>query len=336
LLKFAAFLATRLGKAFAVLLGVVVINFFLIRLAPGDPAQVLAGESGAGDPQFVENLRRQFGLDQPLSTQLALYVKGALKLDLGFSYRNHVPVLDLILDRLPATLLLMAAAFVLSITIGVALGAFAARTRYRNRHRWLDSLVMAGAMFMYAMPLFWLSLLCIIVFSVLLGWFPAFGMENVSAGLTGWARVADIGMHLVLPAGSLAAFFIAVYARLTRAAMLEVMGMDFVRTARAKGVAPGRVLRVHVLRNALMPVVTFAGVQLGQLAGGAILTETVFGWPGIGRLMFDSLMQRDYQLLLGVFLVTSAMVVGFNLLADLIYRLLDPRIGAGAAPGASR
>lgn len=329
-MKLLSFIATRLGKAFLVLLGVVVINFFLIRLAPGDPAQVLAGESGAGDPQFVENLRRQFGLDQPLLTQLGLYVKGAVQLDLGYSYRNHIPVLDLILERLPATLLLMAAAFVVSIVLGVALGALAARTRYRNRQRWLDSVVMSGAMLLYATPLFWLSLLSIIVFSVLLGWFPAFGMESVSAGHTGWARVADIGMHLVLPAGSLAAFFMAVYARLTRAAMLDVMGMDFVKTARAKGVGAGRVLRVHVLRNALMPVVSFAGVQLGQLAGGAILTETVFGWPGIGRLMFDALMQRDYQLLLGVFLVTSAMVVGFNFIADLIYRLLDPRIGAGA------
>ncbi|MFT3821601.1 MAG: ABC transporter permease [Rubrivivax sp.] len=333
-MKLAAFIAARLGKALLVLLGVVVINFFLIRLAPGDAAQVLAGESGAGDPQFVEILRRRFGLDQPLPVQLGLYVKGALQLDLGYSYRNQVPVIDLILERLPATLLLMAAAFVLSITLGVGLGALAARTRYRNRQRWLDSVVMSSAMLLYATPLFWLSLLAIIVFSVLLGWFPAFGMETVSAGLAGWARVADIGMHLVLPAGSLAAFFMAVYARLTRASMLDVMGMDFVKTARAKGVAPGRVLHVHVLRNALMPVVGFAGVQLGQLAGGAILTETVFGWPGIGRLMFDALMQRDYQLLLSVFLVTSAMVVGFNLLADLVYRLVDPRIGAGAAAGA--
>ncbi len=332
-MKFATFLASKLGKALLVMLGVVVINFFLIRLAPGDPAVVLAGESGAGDPQYVENLRKQFGLDQPLLTQLGIYIKGAVQLDLGYSYRNHVPVLDLILERLPATLLLMAAAFVLSITIGVALGALAARTRYNNRHRWLDSVVMSAAMLLYATPLFWLSLLSIIVFSVLLGWFPAFGMETVSAGLTGWARIADIGAHLVLPACSLAAFFIAVYARLTRASMLEVMGMDFVKTARAKGVAQGRVLRVHVLRNALMPVVTFAGVQLGQLAGGALLTETVFSWPGIGRLMFDALLQRDYQLLLGVFLITSAMVVFFNLLADLVYRLLDPRIGAGTTAG---
>ncbi|HMN79450.1 MAG TPA: ABC transporter permease [Burkholderiaceae bacterium] len=330
-----AFVATRLGKALMVMLGVVVINFFLIRLAPGDPAQVLAGESGAGDPQYVENLRRQFGLDQSLPTQLALYLKGVVRFDLGYSYRNHVPVLDLILDRLPATLLLMSAAFVLSIGIGVTLGALAARTRYDGRRRWLDSVIVTGALLLYATPLFWLALLALIVFTVLLGWLPGFGMENVSAGLTGLARLADIALHLVLPACSLAAFFVAVYARLTRAAMLEVMGMDFVKTARAKGVDAGRVLRVHVLRNALLPVVTFAGVQLGQLAGGALLTETVFSWPGIGRLMFDALLQRDYQLLLGIFFITSMMVVGFNLIADLILRWLDPRIGAGRAAGAA-
>ncbi len=316
------------------MLGVVVINFFLIRLAPGDPAMIMAGESGAGDPAFVEGLRQQFGLDKPQLVQLFLYLKGVASLDLGYSYRNHVPVLELILDRLPATLLLMSAAFVISIVIGVALGALAARTRYHGKNRWLDGVIMTSAMVLYATPLFWLSLLAIIVFSVLLGWLPGFGMENVMAGLSGWARIADIAHHLVLPACSLAVLFIAVYARLTRAAMLEVMGMDFVRTARAKGVPASRVLRVHVLRNALLPVVTFAGVQLGQLAGGALLTETVFSWPGIGRLMFDALLQRDYQLLLGIFLVTSAMVVGFNFIADLLHRFLDPRIGSGAASGA--
>ncbi|CAM4369833.1 ABC transporter permease [Kerstersia similis] len=328
---FISFLTTRLFKALMVMLGVVVINFFLIRMAPGDPAAVLAGESGASDPAFVEALRVQFGLDQPLLTQLWVYLKGAVQLDLGYSYRNHIPVFDLIMERLPATLLLMAAAFVISIVAGVALGALAARSRFRNRHRWVDSLVMSSAMLLYATPLFWLALLSVIVFSVMLGWFPAFGMETVAAGFTGWERVLDIGRHLVLPACSLAAFFMAVYARLIRASMLEVMGMDYVKTARAKGVPAGRVLRVHVMRNALMPVVTFAGVQLGQLAGGAVLTETVFGWPGVGRLMFDALLQRDYQLLLGGFLVTSAMVVFFNFMADLVYRVLDPRIGANGA-----
>jgi peptide/nickel transport system permease protein len=246
-----------------------------------------------------------------------------------------VPVLDLIVERLPATFLLMSCAFVFSIVLGVLLGVVAAKARYRNKRRWIDSSVMTGALLLYATPLFWLSLMGILLFSVVLGWLPAFGMETVGANLTGWARAGDIALHLILPTVTLGCFFMAVYVRLTRASMLEVIGMDFVKTARAKGVSPSRVIRAHVLRNALLPVITFAGIQLGQMAGGAVLTETVFAWPGIGRLMFDALLQRDYQLLLGIFLVTSIMVVVFNLLTDVLYRLIDPRIGAGAQQGAS-
>ncbi|GLK94221.1 transporter [Achromobacter xylosoxidans] len=334
-MKFLSFLASRIGKALVVVLGVVIINFFLIRLAPGDPAAVLAGQAGAGDAAYVEQLRMAFGLDKPILTQLMLYLKGVVQLDLGFSYRNHVPVLDLILERLPATFLLMSCAFVFSIVLGVFLGVVAAKARYRNKRRWIDSSVMTGALVLYATPLFWLSLMGILLFSVVLGWLPAFGMETVGANLSGWARALDIAQHLILPTVTLGCFFMAVYVRLTRASMLEVIGMDFVKTARAKGVSPGRVIRAHVLRNALLPVITFAGIQLGQMAGGAVLTETVFAWPGIGRLMFDALLQRDYQLLLGIFLVTSIMVVVFNLLTDVLYRLIDPRIGAGAQQGAA-
>jgi len=328
-MKFLSFFLSRVGKALVVVLGVVIINFFLIRMAPGDPAAVLAGQAGASDAAYVEQLRTAFGLDKPVLTQLALYLKGVATLDLGFSYRNHVPVIDLIAERLPATFLLMSCAFVFSIVLGVLLGVVAARARYDNRGRWLDSVVTSGALLLYATPLFWLSLMGILLFSVLLGWLPAFGMETVGANLTGWARVGDIAEHLVLPVITLGCFFMAVYVRLTRASMLEVIGMEFVKTARAKGVAPGRVIRAHVLRNALLPVITFAGIQLGQMAGGAVLTETVFAWPGIGRLMFDALLQRDYQLLLGIFLVTSVLVVVFNVITDIIYRLVDPRIGAG-------
>ncbi|SEK06100.1 ABC transporter permease [Achromobacter sp. NFACC18-2] len=334
-MRFLSFLLSRIGKALVVVLGVVIINFFLIRLAPGDPAAVLAGQAGAGDAAYVEQLRVAFGLDKPVLTQLFLYLKGVVQLDLGFSYRNHVPVLDLIVERLPATFLLMSCAFVFSIVLGVLLGVVAAKARYRNKRRWIDSSVMTGALLLYATPLFWLSLMGILLFSVVLGWLPAFGMETVGANLTGWARAVDIAQHLVLPTVTLGCFFMAVYVRLTRASMLEVIGMDFVKTARAKGVSPSRVIRAHVLRNALLPVITFAGIQLGQMAGGAVLTETVFAWPGIGRLMFDALLQRDYQLLLGIFLVTSIMVVVFNLLTDVLYRLIDPRIGAGAQQGAS-
>lgn len=334
-MRFLSFLLSRIGKALVVVLGVVIINFFLIRLAPGDPAAVLAGQAGAGDAAYVDQLRVAFGLDKPVLTQLFLYLKGVVQLDLGFSYRNHVPVLDLIVERLPATFLLMSCAFVFSIVLGVLLGVVAAKARYRNKRRWIDSSVMTGALLLYATPLFWLSLMGILLFSVVLGWLPAFGMETVGANLTGWARAGDIALHLILPTVTLGCFFMAVYVRLTRASMLEVIGMDFVKTARAKGVSPSRVIRAHVLRNALLPVITFAGIQLGQMAGGAVLTETVFAWPGIGRLMFDALLQRDYQLLLGIFLVTSIMVVVFNLLTDVLYRLIDPRIGAGAEQGAS-
>ena len=328
-MNFLSFLLGRAGKALVVVLGVVVLNFFLVRMAPGDPATVLAGEAGAGDEVFVAQLREQFGLDQPVLVQLGRYLSGVARLDLGFSYRNRLPVLDLILDRLPATLLLMSGAFVFSLAMGVLFGMLAAKTRYEGKRRWLDSALMSGALLLYATPLFWLSLMGIVVFSVELGWLPAFGMESVGANLTGLARVKDVALHLVLPTLTLGCFFMAVYVRLTRASMLEVMGMDFVKTARAKGVPAGRVIRVHVLRNALLPVITFAGIQLGQMAGGAVLTETVFAWPGIGRLMFDALLQRDYQLLLGIFFMTSVLVVVFNLLTDIVYRFVDPRIAAG-------
>jgi len=323
-------LISKLGKAVLVVFCVVLVNFFLIRLAPGDPAAIMAGEAGASDPNFVLQLRQQFGLDQPVGVQLMKYLNGILHFDWGYSYRMKVSVLDLILDRLPATLLLMVAAFVFSVVLGIFFGVLAAKARYTGRRTWLDSAIVSVCLLLYATPLFWLSLLSIIFFSVYLDWLPAFGMESVGAGLTGWAHVRDVALHLVLPTVTLGAFYMAMYVRLTRASMLDVMGMDYVKTARAKGAGTAYIIRRHVLRNALLPIVTFSGLQLGQLAGGAVLTETVFGWPGIGRLMFDALMQRDYQLLLGVFLVTSTMVVIFNLLTDLTYRFIDPRVQQGS------
>jgi peptide/nickel transport system permease protein len=325
-LSFVRFLAGRLVKAVIVVLAIAALNFVLIRLAPGDPAAVLAGEAGATDPRFVDELRARFGLDKPVWEQLLIYLGQVLRLDLGFSYRNQVPVIALIAERLPATLLLMTSGFLFSLFVGVGLGVVAARARFLERGRFLDSVVMTIALVFYATPLFWLALMLVILFSVQLDWLPAFGMESVGLNLTGITRAADIARHLVLPTLALGFFFMAVYVRLTRAAMLEVMNQDYVRTALAKGLSPRDVLRRHVLRNALLPIVTFAGVQLGQMAGGAVLVETVFAWPGVGRLMFDALLQRDYQLLLGVFLITSATVVLFNLLTDIAYQFVDPRI----------
>jgi peptide/nickel transport system permease protein len=316
------FMSIRVLQGIAALLVIATINFMLIRAAPGDPVSVMAGEAGASDPQFVAQLRAQFGLDQPLSTQLFNYLGHVVQLDLGFSYRQQQPVLDLILDRLPATLLLTGSAFALSLLLGVMLGAFAAR----RAGSWIDSATTVVALVFYATPLYWLALMAVLLFSIKLGWLPAFGYITVGSGLTGFALAMDIASHLVLPAATLALFYMAVYARMTRASMLEVAQMDFVKTARAKGVKPGRIQRAHILRNALLPVITLAGIQAGGMIGGAVLTETVFAWPGIGRLMFDALLQRDYNLLLGCFLVTAAMAVLFNLITDLAYTLVDPRI----------
>lgn len=323
-MNLAQFLAGRLAKGIVVLFAIAVLNFFLIRAAPGDPAQVLAGEAGAADEQLLVQLRERFGLDQPLLTQLWVYLKGYLSFDLGFSYRQQQPVLSLILDRLPATLLLTGAAFLVSLGLGTLMGALAAR----RAGRWQDSVITALALVFYATPLFWVALMSQIVFSLKLGLVPNVGYETIGANYTGLARALDIASHLVLPALTLGLFFTALYARMMRASMLEVAGADFVKTARAKGLAPGVVSRRHVARNAILPVVTLAGLQAGQLVGGAVLTETVFAWPGIGRLMFDALVQRDYSVLLGVFFMSSAMVVGFNILTDLVYRLADPRIEA--------
>lgn len=323
-MNLAQFLAGRLVKGIVVLFAIAILNFFLIRAAPGDPAQVLAGEAGAADAVLLEQLRARFGLDQPLIQQLWIYLKGYASLDLGFSYRQQRPVLDLILDRLPATLLLTGAAFLVSLGLGVLMGALAAR----RAGRWQDSVITTLALVFYATPLFWIALMSQIVFSLKLGLVPNVGFETIGANYTGFARALDIAQHLFLPALTLGLFFTALYARMMRASMLEIAGADFVKTARAKGLSPGVVSRRHVARNAILPVVTLAGLQAGQLVGGAVLTETVFAWPGIGRLMFDALVQRDYSVLLGVFFVSSAMVVGFNILTDLVYRLADPRIEA--------
>ena len=316
------FVAQRIAKGVVVLLAIVVLNFFLIRLAPGDPALVMAGEAGAGDEAFIAQLREKFALDQPLPSQLGAYLGSIATLDLGYSVRQQLPVATLIGERLPATLLLTGSAFAVSLSLGVLLGALAAR----RAGTLADTAITGLALLFYATPLFWVSLMAILLFSVRLDWLPSFGFETVGAGYTGLARALDIAHHLVLPAMTLGLFFMAVYVRMTRSSMLEVSRLDFVKTARAKGLTEGVIQRRHILRNALLPVVTLAGLQAGTLVGGAVLTETVFAWPGIGRLMYEALLQRDYNLLLGVFVVSSAMVLVFNLVTDVVYRAVDPRI----------
>ncbi|APE29590.1 ABC transporter permease [Halomonas aestuarii] len=323
---YARLIASRLFKAVVVLFLIIIFNFFLIQMAPGDPAAILAGEAGATDAEFLRQLTERFGLDQPLHVQLWRYVSGVATLDFGFSYRQQVPVLDLILERLPATLLLTGTAFVLSLVLGIVAGSLAA-ARVKKPS---GSVIMALALVFYATPLFWVALMAVVLFSVYLEWLPAYGMYTVGAGHVGLAMALDVGKHLILPATTLALFFMAIYTRMTRASMLEAAQQDFVKTARAKGLSPRVIQRRHVLRNALLPIITLAGLQAGQMVGGAILTETVFAWPGIGRLMYEALQQRDYNLLLGIFFFSAALVIVFNIVTDLVYRLADPRIKEGS------
>ncbi len=320
------FILRRLVKAVVVVFLIVVLNFLLIRLVPGDPAMIMAGEAGAADQKFLDDLRHDFGLDQPLWKQLALYVGHVAQGDLGFSYRQRTPVVRLIADRLPQTLLLTGTAMLLALALGIAMGALAAI----RAGTLADSAITAAAMVVFATPSFWIGLMAVLLFSVQLDWLPPFGMMTIGANLTGLALAGDVAAHLVLPATTLGLFFVAIYARLTRAAMLEVADLDYVRTARAKGLTEGRVVRRHILRNALLPVVSYAGLQAGYLIGGSVLIETVFAWPGVGRLAFEAVFGRDYAVLLGVFIVTSIMVIVFNLITDFVYTLVDPRIEPNA------
>ncbi|MCJ2144330.1 ABC transporter permease [Methylobacterium sp. E-066] len=321
-MRLARFLGHRLLLAIPVVLGIVVLNFFLIHLAPGDAASVLAGESGAASPEYMEQLRRKFGLDQPMATQFGVYLLNMLHLDLGYSFRNDSPVASLILDRLWPTSLLMLTAFGTALVIGTLLGLVAAT----GRNSWRDAVISLVSLVAYATPGFWLGLMMIVIFAIRLGWLPTSGFDTVGADNEGWDEVWDVGRHLVMPAVALSLFYLAVYARVMRASVLEQVGMDYVTTARAKGQTEARVMTGHVLRNALLPVVTMAGVQAGNLIGGSIVVETVFGWPGVGTLAFNALQSRDLNLLLGIFFVSACLVVVINLAVDLVYVCLDPRM----------
>lgn len=312
----------RLLQAVPTVLVIVALNFLLLQLAPGDAADVLAGEAGSATPEFMAQLRQKFGLDQPIGLQLLLYMKQIVSFDLGFSFRHDMPVAQLILSRLGPTLLLMLTVFTLSVLLGALLGSLAAR----NLNRWQDNMISMLTVLAYATPVFWAGLMLIVVFAIKLGWFPTSGMQQVAAFHEGFARWRDIAHHLVLPALTLTMFYLALYTRLMRASVLEQFSMDYVVTARAKGLTERQIARRHVMRNALMPVVTMAGVQAGAMLGGAVVVETVFAWPGLGLLAYESLFARDLNLLLGIFFVSTCLVVLVNLLVDLGYSLLDPRI----------
>lgn len=316
------FTMRRLVKALPLLLAVVLFNFCLLKLAPGDAAEVLAGESAAATPEYLAELRARFGLDQPVHVQLLNYVWKLAHLDLGYSFRHNMPVLDLIRGRLSATLVLMVSAVFLAVTIGAVLGVLAAN----KVNSWRDMLISIFAMLSFATPVFWMGLMMIVVFSVNLGWLPSSGMQTIASGHTGLAYAVDISRHMIMPVATLALFYVAIYTRVMRASMLEVFNQDFVTTARAKGLSENRITFRHVLRNALLPLVTLLGVQMGTMLGGSVLVETVFSWPGLGRLAFEAVFQRDINLLLGILLSCSFVVIVSNILVDIAYTKLDPRI----------
>lgn len=318
------YIARRLAQAVPVVVAVVVLNFLIVHLAPGDPVNILVGEYGS-TAEFRERVRREYGLDQPLLTQLAVYLRRILRGDLGHSLYFNQPVIRLILERLPATVLLMASQLVFALITGVTLGVAAACRPYSA----LDNASTAIALVGYSMPVFWSGLLLILLFSSTLGLLPSGGMMSSREHVAGLAAVLDVLRHLILPAFTLGLVNLALYVRLTRASMLEVLSQDYVRTAWAKGLGERRVVLYHALRNALLPVVTITGIDLGRMIGGAVLTETVFAWPGVGTLTFTSLQTRDYPVIVGTFMLVSVGVVLANLLVDVLYGILDPRIQYG-------
>ncbi|SAL05805.1 binding-protein-dependent transport system inner membrane protein [Caballeronia arationis] len=311
----------RLIHLVLVLLGTTVLNFVLLKLMPGDLVDVIASESGNVSPQFVAQLREAYGLDHNVAWQLLHYVGHALRLDLGFSFRFGEPVSALIFGRLPATLALIGTALVVSVSLGMLLGVLAAR----RPHGVVDTLVSSLATIGYSAPMFWTALMLIVIFGVHLEWLPIGGVVDTNVAHHGAALLLDRLRHLVLPAATLVLYYVAIFARLARASMIETLQEDFIRTARAKGGRPWYVVTHHALRHALLPVLTMLGLQGSALIGGSVIVETVFGWPGLGQLSFEAIKSRDVNLLVGVLLFSAVLVVALNLIVDLLYGLVDPR-----------
>jgi peptide/nickel transport system permease protein len=315
----------RLLQAVPVLVFVVLGTFLLLEIAPGDAVDAyLAGAGGGGSADFAERLRAEWGLGGSLATRLVAYLAKLATFDLGWSVTFSRPVVAVIADRVVNTLLLMSAAIFFAVALGILLGALAALRPAGLR----DTLLVAGSMVLNAAPGFWLGLMMIVIFSVKLGWFPSGGLMAVGGAPTMLDRIADIAWHLVLPVATLALTYLALYLRLMRAAMLEAGRSDYVRTALAKGLSRRRIVWRHMARNAVLPVATMVGLQASGLLGGSVVIETVFAIPGMGRLAYEAVTQRDLPLLMGVMLSSAVVVILVNLLLDLVYARLDPRIEA--------
>lgn len=314
----------RLAASIPTLLLILIGVFLLLQLAPGDTVDAMMAQMGGGDAATARELRRFYGLDLSVPMQLANYLWRLVRLDLGFSAIYGKPVAAVILERLPATLLLMISALSFAFFFGLVFGVIAARAV----NRWPDTLISTLGLIFYATPSFWFGLMAIVVFSIYLQWLPAGGFEDVGAVNAGLWRVLDIASHLVLPSLTLGLIFLAIYLRIMRASMLEVLNLDFVRTARAKGLDETRIVTRHVLRNALLPMVTLIGLQAGTMLGGSVVVESVFSLPGLGRLAYESVIQRDLNTLLGIVFVSALLVIIVNFITDLLYARLDPRIQA--------
>jgi dipeptide transport system permease protein len=329
------FALTRIGLAIPTLIGITFLAFFLIRLVPGDPIETMAGERGI-DPARHAALRHAYGFDRPLYVQYGVYLERLLRGDLGRSISTSEPVVSEFATLFPATVELAIAAILFALALGIPAGIVAAV----RRNSILDQGVMGISLTGYSMPIFWWGLLLILLFSVKLGWTPVSGRIAVQyyvEPVTGFLLVDSLLSdekgafgsalaHLVLPMIVLGTVPLAVIARMTRSAMLEVLGEDYIRTARAKGVSPLRVVAVHALRNALIPVITVIGLQVGVLFTGAILTETIFSWPGVGKWMIEAIGRRDYPVLQGGILLIGVVVMAVNLTVDLAYGLINPRV----------
>jgi dipeptide transport system permease protein len=329
------FIAKRLGLVVPTFLGITLLVFALIRLLPGDPVESLSGERGMTTERY-ERLIKEFGLDRPLPVQYADYLWKAVHGDLGFSTITHEPVFKEFITLFPATIELSICAMLLALVIGIPAGIIAAV----KRNTVWDYSVMGASLTGFSMPIFWWGLLLILTFSVTLGWTPVSGRIAIRFDIppvTGFMLIdsllsGDKGAfksalsHLILPSIALGTIPLAVIARMTRSSMLEVLREDYVRTARAKGASSFRIVGIHALRNALIPVVTTIGLQVGTLLAGAILTETIFSWPGIGKWLVEAIHRRDYPAVQGGILLSATVIIGVNLIVDVLYGVINPRI----------
>ena len=318
-------LVRRGGNGLALLLAVLILNFTLIHIAPGDVADTIAGDMGGADAEIMAQIRTDYGLDLPFHEQLFAYVVKLTRLDLGYSFFFNRPVTELLLERLPATLLLVLSAQVLAIMLGTVLGVIAAR----HPNGMLSHGVTIFALLGFSAPVFWTGIMLIILFCSIFPIFPVAGMVDVTVEGGWFVKALDVLYHLFLPMVTLSSIFLALYSRLARASMLDVLGTDYVRTAQAKGLSEFQVVYKHALRNALGPVVTLAGLQFSGIVSGAVLVETVFSWPGLGTLAFQAITARDAPVVLGILFFSSLVVIVANLVTDLVYSLIDPRIRIG-------